>query len=277
MSAQKRIAAYAKKFEPLTNDEEKELVVLIQDGDMDARDKLVRHNMLYALGIANRWVKNPRFNRHEDDIVQGAIIGLQAAADKYDGRIRFAAYARRSIDWAISEELGPMMSHLSVPQRTATDSKRVMWAYGECLKEHYGPTNEDVWEKLNKKVGRGNIAAVLHGLRFSVCDLDRVMHDGTTNENHDVTQDEFAEPPDMSIECEMVKNTIASALYSLTDQQRHTIERVFGVNGVKQMTTQEVADEDGVTHQAISFRVKRILCLLRGGINGSLGDKEDFF
>ena len=82
---------------PLKKEEEKMYVQLFFEGDKDARDKLIEHNMRLVAHIAKKY---QNAEEDMDDLISIGSIGLIKAVDTYkeDYGSRLATYAARCID-----------------------------------------------------------------------------------------------------------------------------------------------------------------------------------
>jgi DNA-directed RNA polymerase sigma subunit (sigma70/sigma32) len=69
-----------RKYPVLSSDEQRELLIKAKDGDMCARDKLVKCNQLFVASIAKKYQTDGNFL----DIVNEGNIGLLMAIDKFD-------------------------------------------------------------------------------------------------------------------------------------------------------------------------------------------------
>ena len=99
--------AEIRQFLLLTQEEESELGRrAFEDSDLDARNKLVEHNLRLVRWIARRYVWS---NIEFEDLLQEGNVGLMIAAEKYDYRRgRFTTYAvwwiRATISRAIMDQ-----------------------------------------------------------------------------------------------------------------------------------------------------------------------------
>ena len=82
---------------PLSAKKEKECFVKMKEGDKQAREELIRHNLRLVAHIVKKYYSST--NDHDDLISIGAI-GLIKAVESYDCSkgIRFATYASRCIE-----------------------------------------------------------------------------------------------------------------------------------------------------------------------------------
>jgi RNA polymerase primary sigma factor len=79
-------------FPPLTREEEHVLALRARRGDVNARQRLVRHNLAFVVAIAR---KQRRGTVRLDDVIQEGNVGLMRAAEKFDpdAGTRFSTYA----------------------------------------------------------------------------------------------------------------------------------------------------------------------------------------
>lgn len=97
-------SSFPKQLSP----KEEECIALIAQGDMDARGKLIEHNLRLVAYIVNKnYPEAVRGCQQDaDDLISIGTIGLIRAAETFDytkGR-RFSTYASRCIDNAITHQ-----------------------------------------------------------------------------------------------------------------------------------------------------------------------------
>ncbi len=82
---------------PLSEKKETELLEKCQNGDMDARDKLIEHNLRLVAHIVKKYYAT---GAEQDDLISIGTIGLIKAVStfKSDKKIRLATYAARCIE-----------------------------------------------------------------------------------------------------------------------------------------------------------------------------------
>ena len=82
---------------PLSKEEEIEYVKLAQNGDMDARNKLIEHNLRLVVFLSKKY-ENTKIDL--EDLVSIGTIGLIKGVNTYrlDKNIKLATYASRCID-----------------------------------------------------------------------------------------------------------------------------------------------------------------------------------
>lgn len=114
----------------LSPKEEEECIALIAQGDMDARGKLIEHNLRLVAYIVNK--NYPEAVRgcqqYADDLISIGTIGLIRAAETFDytkGR-RFSTYASRCIDNQIKmhfRKIKRQQSEVYINEPLETDSE----------------------------------------------------------------------------------------------------------------------------------------------------------
>ena len=82
---------------PLSTKEETDYLQRCKEGDKDARDKLIEHNLRLVAHIVKKY---NMIDKETDDLISIGTIGLIKAIDTFDDEkgIRLATYASRCID-----------------------------------------------------------------------------------------------------------------------------------------------------------------------------------
>ena len=85
---------------PLSTKEEADYLQRCKEGDKEARDKLIEHNLRLVAHIVKKY---NMVDKETDDLISIGTIGLIKAIDTFDDEkgIRLATYASRCIDNAI--------------------------------------------------------------------------------------------------------------------------------------------------------------------------------
>ncbi len=81
---------------PLDPAEEQKCFLLVAEGDEDARQKLILHNLRLVSHIVRKYYAS---SKNQDDLVSVGVVGLVKAVDSYNvaNGARFATYAARCI------------------------------------------------------------------------------------------------------------------------------------------------------------------------------------
>jgi RNA polymerase sigma factor (sigma-70 family) len=123
-----------RKYPVLSPDEQRELLIKAKDGDMCARDKLVKCNQLFVASIAKKYQTDGNFL----DIVNEGNIGLLIAIDKFDlskGN-GFLTYAVGWVRKKINEY------NASVVKMVKTKNATKLYTYVRKIRNEFFVTNE---------------------------------------------------------------------------------------------------------------------------------------
>jgi len=93
-----RVLIFVKSFpKPLSTKEESDYLQRCKEGDKEARDKLIEHNLRLVAHIVKKY---NMVDKETDDLISIGTIGLIKAIDTFDDEkgIRLATYASRCID-----------------------------------------------------------------------------------------------------------------------------------------------------------------------------------
>ena len=82
--------------DPLDEEEENKYILLMQNGDMDARNKLIEHNLRLVAHIVKKFDHN---KGEQDDLISIGTIGLIKGVDTYSNlkKVRLTTYCARCI------------------------------------------------------------------------------------------------------------------------------------------------------------------------------------
>ena len=128
-------------FPPLSRAEEHALALRARAGDVEAKQKLVRHNLAFVLVIAR---KQRRGSVRLDDVIQEGNLGLLRAVDKFDPHAgtRFLTYAA----WWIRAYIGKYLKEArsTVRPRSGTVAQNDVSLDGSPCEEGEVPSLERV-------------------------------------------------------------------------------------------------------------------------------------
>jgi RNA polymerase primary sigma factor len=217
----------------LTAEEERDLARRIAGGDAGARDRLVLCNEPLARMFArSRW--RPGRSVALEDLVQAGMLGVIRAADRYDGRGKFSAYAKHhilnEIRKAIREDSGPIQLAYNVQWI------RTSLATGSRARADFTPT----------QLARVDQAeAALQACRGGGGSIFDAVARGVD--------------PDDALDVGL----LPTLLVRLPEAEREAIRSSFGLGRERPMLGVEIARRDGVTPEGARQRIKRGLARLR--------------
>lgn len=109
---------------PLSPEKEKEYLTRYKDGDMEARNLLIEHNLRLVAHVAKKY-QSPE--QDMDDLISIGIIGLIKAVITFDSEknSRLATYAARCIENAILSQM--RLWFQTSPLRAEKSQNGVLW------------------------------------------------------------------------------------------------------------------------------------------------------
>ena len=150
--------------EPLSNDEEKEMLDRLASGDDEARKKLVEKNLRLVVYIAKKF-ENSMFNI--EDLISIGTIGLMKGVNSFNAEknIKLATYASRCIENEILMYLRKSQktkSEVSIDEPINTDSEGNDLALGDIL----GSDNDSLFKQVEDNDNRKIVNMAIKNLDF---------------------------------------------------------------------------------------------------------------
>ena len=175
--------------EPLSNDEEKEMLDRLASGDDEARKKLVEKNLRLVVYIAKKF-ENSGVNI--EDLISIGTIGLMKGVNSFNAEknIKLATYASRCIENEILMYLRKSQktkSEVSIDEPINTDSEGNDLALGDIL----GSDNDSLFKQVEDNDNRKIVNMAIKNLDFREKEIMELRYgfDG----NKELTQKEVAD------------------------------------------------------------------------------------
>lgn len=120
----------------LSPEEETELALKVEQGDDDARDRMVRANLRLVVSVARRYVKGSGMSFL--DLIQEGNIGLVKAVEKFDCHrgYKFSTYAMWWIRQSITRAIADQARTIRLPVHTKELMGRLTKASRQFLSEN---------------------------------------------------------------------------------------------------------------------------------------------
>ncbi|MGZ6574337.1 MAG: sigma-70 family RNA polymerase sigma factor [Solirubrobacteraceae bacterium] len=145
--------AGAARYRLLTAAEEIELAKRIERGDLQAKDKLISHNLRLVVSIAKRYPTSAQMPLI--DLVQEGTLGLIRAAEKFDWRrgFKFSTDATLWIRQAIGRGLATKSRGIRLPHQVDQRERKIAAAHHRlAAKLGHEPTHEEVAAETGLRV-----------------------------------------------------------------------------------------------------------------------------
>ena len=243
------------KFPLLSREQELEVAQKAQNGDHEAKNKLVQHNLRLVGYVVKKYVN---FGVEYDDLIGEGNLGLIQAAEKFDYRkgFKFSTYAVWWIRKAVVKCIADQGYPLPIPEKGHMDIPVIKKAI-----EKYAEENGDKTPSLQElSEMTGESPERIHDLlRATITPLsihaESKKKDGSTI--GDIIPDINSPDPMAMAERTGMFDTIRSALRVLTPKERHIIELRFGLIDGQQRHLEEIGSEFGMTRERVRQIEKR--------------------
>ncbi len=249
---------------PLLNRaEEAELSRRIQDGDMEARDHLVRANLRLVVNIARKYLG--RGVGLEDLIAEGNL-GLLRAVEGFDPAMntRFSTYACYWIKQSIRSYLIGTANTVRLPAYLVDLMNKWRWATAELQKETgQVPTEEEVIDRLG--LPRRKLKFIKKALR-----LRRMTIQGSQVVEYSLEkslEDASCKAPDATLIANEELRQVLQLMDHLSPREAWVIRQRFGLDGREPMTLNEIGGQLGLTRERVRQIERRALAQLAEYLN----------
>ncbi len=263
MSDDNSISEYLKeirKYPLLSFEEEIELSRKIQNGDIQARKKLIESNLRLVVTVARRYstTEFPLL-----DIIQEGNLGLITAAQKYafSYNVRFSTYACWWIQQSITRAIANKKRLIRLPFRKEEMVNRIRRASSELYQTlSRFPTNE----KIAAHIG-ASTREVADILQCSGCvsSLDIQLDDDDSASLKDLLPDSTYNPEDQFMK-KYTHDCILDILSDLKESERDIVIKRYNLDHQKEnVTLKAIGLEYGVSAETIRQVEIRALRKLR--------------
>ena len=252
---------------PLINgDEEKALSKRIEQGDLEAKQKLVAANLRLVIKIAKRYMNQ---GIAFQDLIEEGNLGLIKSAEKFNWRrgFKFSTYATWWIRQFITRTLANHSRTVRVPVHVSEDIQKVQ------------RTARDLGRKLGREVTASEIAQgarmplerVRHLQRLAQRDLSLevpVGDEGGSKTFGDFIPDTNAASPSEKMFEQLRSEKLKTLMGRLSEKERAVLLMRFGFDEMEPKTLEDTGRVLGVTRERIRQIEERALKKIRSAVKG---------
>ena len=232
----------------LSNEEEKELAIAVENGDLEAKQRLAEANLRLVVSIAKRYVgRGMQFL----DLIQEGNMGLMKAVDKFDYSkgFKFSTYATWWIRQAITRAIADQARTIRIPVHMVETINKLVREQRNLLQElGQDPTPEQIAERMEMTPDK-----VREILKIAQEPVSLETPIGEEDDSHlgDFIEDEVIENPVDYTTRVVLREQLDEVLDTLTDREENVLRLRFGLDDGKMRTLEDVGKVFNVTRERI--------------------------
>jgi len=256
------------RYPLLTAQEERELTILAQGGDTEARNQMVEGNLRLVIKIAKSYRGR---GIAIQDLIEAGNLGLFKAVDRFDVSLgfKFSTYATNWIKQSIRRLIENTASKVRTPSYMQDLKRRV-----DEVKSDFAAQGQHNISILDILRGLGYTGQRVHSLAHGLMRANSVSNVKSTDATAmDDPASQARDGPEAPSERNEELELLAKSMKLLTPRDRQIIELRFGIIDGIERTLKEVAEiiDPPLTRE----RVRQIICKAIVRIRSSIdGHKE---
>jgi RNA polymerase primary sigma factor len=246
----------------LTPQQEMAIARLVQAGDTEAMQELIKRNLRFVISVAKKYQNR---GLALSDLIGEGNLGLLTAARKFDPDqgVKFISYA---VWWIRQSILAALARHgrtVRVPLNRTADLSRITRT-SETLRQDLRrePTFEEIAESTGLAV---DVVRSLAALNTAEVRLDAPLEsEGDRSMIDRFIAEEQGDPEEQAME-QFLTEQVDTALRSLAPRDAKVLRLYFGLDGGREHTLEEIGGMLGVTRERVRQLRDRALKRLREG------------
>ena len=237
----------AGRYALLTAAEEVELAKRIEDGDVEAKNRMINSNLRLVVSIAKKYQGH---GLSLLDLIQEGVIGLIRAVEKFDWRrgYKFSTYATWWIRQAVQRGVANKSRTIRIPVHIADREQKIGRAERELMvKLGRNPTDEEICKA--SKVSMKHLREVRQAAR-AVTSLDKPVGDDNGASMGDLVG--VAEGGvEEEVEISLTEDTLHRALDNLPERERKVLSLRYGLDLEEPQSLEEIGRRLGITRERV--------------------------
>ena len=237
-------------YPQLTAEEEKIVAEKIEQGDSEAKQKLIQANLKLVVTIAKKTIHMSGVPMI--DLIQEGNLGLMIAAEKFNHKIgyRFSTYAswwiKQSMFKAISEQSHCMKIPVYI-QETLSKFSKVKYQMEQNTTSQV--KNEEVAKKMNIAPDKIEMFLSAYTKTISI-ENGLEKSDGKDLNVADILADNSSLISE-NAEYQSLKDDIKNVTSTLKEREQEVVKMRYGLDDTERYTLEEIGNIYGVTKECI--------------------------
>ncbi len=232
----------------LTAEEEVALTRAVQEGDANAKQRLIESNMRLVINIAKTY-RNRSIPL--EDLIQEGAIGLMQAAERFDPDkgFRFSTYATHWIRQAIGRAIDNKSKAIRLPAHVSQSLRRIEKERTRPARElGYDPTPEQLAAAIG--ISAKKLTTLLHSSQ-DLLSLDMTVGDSGGMTLGGLIKDTTnSDPEALVLDQEMMKE-LQRILSELNDREQRVMRLRFRLDGNDAPLQEDIAREMKLSRERV--------------------------
>jgi len=236
-----------RRYPLLTAREEVELSKRIEQGDLDAKERMINSNLRLVVSIAKKYQGQELSLL---DLIQEGIFGLIRASEKFDWRkgYKFSTYATFWIRQAIQRGLANKARTIRIPVHIGQRERKIVRAERDlAAKLGREPTDEEIAKHVELPLDQ--VEEVREAAR-TVTSLDRPVGEEGDTSLGDLLEG-GAPPVDQEVEVSLSEQLLRQTIEDLPETERDVITLRFGLTGEDPQPLRETGRRLGLSAERV--------------------------